>query len=190
VDLTWSYASALTAFDARANVPVDGLIVPTVCGTNPGPTSTLTFQVFAETIFGGRSSLILLTSYQTIFLMFTAENIFVTGNMDVIGHGTQARRSLSLRQTTPPGRALSPSLQIRSSSTSTSRSTGRISFESRTPTVKRRPRPRVRGYQVQYPECGCCGTWSALLCLHRSIIFRLSVGNSGFHFRSTSLFCP
>ena len=90
VDLTWSYASALTAFDARADVPVDswgadGLIVPTVCGTNPGPTSTLAFQVFAETIFGGRSSLILLTPYQTIFLMFTAENVFVTGDMDVIG---------------------------------------------------------------------------------------------------------
>ena len=63
VDLTWSYASALTAFDARADVPVeswgaDGLVVPMVCGTNPGPMSTLTFQVHAETIFGGKSSYI------------------------------------------------------------------------------------------------------------------------------------
>ena len=53
VDLTWSSASALvTVFDARANVPVerwdaDDLVVPTVCGTNPGPTLTLTFQVYA-----------------------------------------------------------------------------------------------------------------------------------------------
>ena len=71
VDLTWSYASALTAFDARANVPVEswgaaGLVVPSVCNTNPGPTSTLTFEVHAETIFGGRSSSIPRISYQTI----------------------------------------------------------------------------------------------------------------------------
>ena len=66
-DLTWSYASALTAFDARANAPVEswgarGLKVPTVCGTNPAPTSTLTFEVTAETIPGGKSSYIRLTS--------------------------------------------------------------------------------------------------------------------------------
>jgi len=59
-DLTWSYASALTAFDARANAPVeswgaDGLVVPAVCGIQPS-TSTLTFQVHAETIHGGKSS--------------------------------------------------------------------------------------------------------------------------------------
>ena len=86
VDLTWSYASALTAFDARADVSVeswgaDGLVVPTVCGTNPGPTSTLTFQVYAETVFGGKSSYITLISC----LIFATENVFVTGSMDVIG---------------------------------------------------------------------------------------------------------
>jgi glucoamylase len=72
VDLTWSYASALTAFDARANVPVEswgaeGLVVPTVCSINPGPTSTLTFQVYAETVWGGESSFLPLNSYQTIY---------------------------------------------------------------------------------------------------------------------------
>ena len=69
VDLTWSYASALTVFDARANVAVeswgaDGLVVPSICRINPGPTSTLTFQVHAETIFGGRSHSI---SYKTTY---------------------------------------------------------------------------------------------------------------------------
>jgi len=54
-------------FDARANAPVeswgaDGLVVPAVCGTNPGPTSTLTFQLHAETILGGKSSYLALTS--------------------------------------------------------------------------------------------------------------------------------
>ena len=59
VDLTWSSASGLTAIDARANFPVerwgaDGLVVPMVCSTDLGPalTPTLTFQVYAETIFG------------------------------------------------------------------------------------------------------------------------------------------
>jgi glucoamylase len=72
VDLTWSYASALTAIDARANVPVEswgagGLAVPTVCGTNPGPMSTLTFEVHAETIFGGGSLFLSLDSYQSMY---------------------------------------------------------------------------------------------------------------------------
>jgi len=76
VDLTWSYASALTAFDARANVPVEswgaeGLVVPTVCSRNPGPTSILTFQVYAETVWG--------------------ENVFVTGDMDAIGSWNPAK---------------------------------------------------------------------------------------------------
>jgi len=72
VDLTWSYASALTTFDARANVPVEswgaeGLVVPSVCHTNPGPMSKLTFQVHAETVFGGKALIISLISYQTIY---------------------------------------------------------------------------------------------------------------------------
>jgi len=58
-DLTWSYASALTAFDARANAPVeswgaDGLVVPAVCGTIPWG-SAVSFEVHAQTIFGGTS---------------------------------------------------------------------------------------------------------------------------------------
>jgi len=63
-DLTWSYASALTAFDARANAPVeswgaDGLVVPAICGTQG--TSTLTFQVRAITQPLGKSSSLSLT---------------------------------------------------------------------------------------------------------------------------------
>ena len=59
-DLTWSYASAPTAFDAKGKAPVenwgtDGLVVPTLCGTSPDSTSTLTFEVYAETISVSKS---------------------------------------------------------------------------------------------------------------------------------------
>lgn len=58
VDLTWSYASALTAFSARGGkTPVSwgasGLTVPTTCQSNIGPTVTVTFNVQATTVFGG-----------------------------------------------------------------------------------------------------------------------------------------
>ena len=85
-DLTLSCASALTAFDARANTPVKGwvavgLVVPTVCGTNAGPTSTLTFQVYAETISVGKPFM-----YPChLILTFAVVNVFVTGDMDAIG---------------------------------------------------------------------------------------------------------
>jgi len=63
VDLTWSYASALTAFAARKGVApaswgAQGLVVPTVCNRNPGPTVQVTFNVVATTQFGGLSSLL------------------------------------------------------------------------------------------------------------------------------------
>ncbi|CAA7262982.1 unnamed protein product [Cyclocybe aegerita] len=69
VDLTWSYASALTAFAARDGVVpaswgASGLIVPTVCNSNTGPTVEVTFNVFATTQFG--------------------ENIFLTGSLDAL----------------------------------------------------------------------------------------------------------
>ncbi|TFK40744.1 glucoamylase [Crucibulum laeve] len=69
VDLTWSYAAALTAFDARKGVvPVSwgakGLVVPTTCSLNTGPTVQVTFNVVATTQLG--------------------ENIFLTGSVDAL----------------------------------------------------------------------------------------------------------
>jgi glucoamylase len=63
VDLTWSYASALTAFAARSGiVPASwgakGLVVPPVCNSNTGPIVLVTFNVAATTQFGGLSSLL------------------------------------------------------------------------------------------------------------------------------------
>ncbi|KAL0577741.1 glycoside hydrolase 15 protein [Marasmius crinis-equi] len=77
-DLTWSYASALTAFGARAGqTPASwgakGLTVPTTCSGNTGGggggggggnTVAVTFNVHAETTFG--------------------ENIFLTGSVDAL----------------------------------------------------------------------------------------------------------
>ena len=58
VDLTWSYASALTAFAAKEGVVpaswgAKGLAVPSVCGTNTGPIAQVTFNVYATTQSGG-----------------------------------------------------------------------------------------------------------------------------------------
>ena len=58
-DLTWSYASALTAFAARdgyrpASWGAKKLTVPSVCGTNPGPTASVTFNIKATTEWGGK----------------------------------------------------------------------------------------------------------------------------------------
>ena len=57
-DLTWSYASALTAFAARDGfIPpswgASGLTVPSSCTANPGPTVSVTFSVQATTAWGG-----------------------------------------------------------------------------------------------------------------------------------------
>ena len=57
-DLTWSYASALTAFAARDGfVPpswgASGLIVPSSCSANSGPTVSVNFNVYATTVIGG-----------------------------------------------------------------------------------------------------------------------------------------
>ena len=61
VDLTWSYAAALTAFAARDGfVPASwgaaGLTVPSVCstgGSGSGGTVAVTFNVQATTVWGG-----------------------------------------------------------------------------------------------------------------------------------------
>jgi glucoamylase len=56
-DLTWSYASLLTAAAAyagtTANWGAKGLIVPTTCVPNPGPQVSVTFNVNATTQLGG-----------------------------------------------------------------------------------------------------------------------------------------
>lgn len=59
MDLTWSYASALTVFNARKGVSsaswgAKGLTVPSgKCQGNPGPTVQVTFNVIATTQSGG-----------------------------------------------------------------------------------------------------------------------------------------
>lgn len=65
VDLTWSYASALTAFAARdgktyASWGAAGLTVPSTCssggsGGGSGDTVAVTFNVDATTTFGGKN---------------------------------------------------------------------------------------------------------------------------------------
>ncbi|EJD01169.1 glucoamylase [Fomitiporia mediterranea MF3/22] len=74
VDLTWSYAAALTAFAARDGfVPASwgaaGLTVPSTCSTSgsgpgSGGTVAVTFNVQATTVFG--------------------ENIYITGSVDAL----------------------------------------------------------------------------------------------------------
>jgi glucoamylase len=60
IDLTWSYASALTAFAARAGtVPASwgasGLHAPTACSFGPQPVQIpVTFDVNATTVAGGK----------------------------------------------------------------------------------------------------------------------------------------
>lgn len=65
VDLTWSYASALTAFEARNNTGfaswgAKGLT--TTCsggsGGSSGSTVAVTFNVDATTVYGGKSHLL------------------------------------------------------------------------------------------------------------------------------------
>lgn len=63
VDLTWSYASAVTAFAARSGATqtwgAAGLTVPSTCssggsGGSSGDTIAVTFNVNADTVFGGQ----------------------------------------------------------------------------------------------------------------------------------------
>jgi glucoamylase len=63
VDLTWSYASALTAFGARGGLSspswgAKGLTVPATCSSNSGggsgDTVAVTFNVQATTVWGGK----------------------------------------------------------------------------------------------------------------------------------------
>ncbi|KAH8828103.1 glucoamylase [Flagelloscypha sp. PMI_526] len=68
VDLTWSYAAALTAFNRRASLlgpswGASGLTVPTTCGGGGGGTVAVTFNVQA-----------------------TTENIYITGSVDALAN--------------------------------------------------------------------------------------------------------
>ncbi|KAI0304306.1 glucoamylase [Multifurca ochricompacta] len=68
-DLTWSYASVLTASAAHAGLTpaswgASGLTVPGSCVSNPGPQASVTFNVQATTQFG--------------------ENIFLSGSVDAL----------------------------------------------------------------------------------------------------------
>jgi len=70
-DLTWSYASALTAFAARDGfIPpswgASGLTVPSSCTPNPGPTVSVSFNVQATTVIG--------------------ENVFLAGSVPELGN--------------------------------------------------------------------------------------------------------
>ncbi|GJE98974.1 glycoside hydrolase family 15 protein [Phanerochaete sordida] len=69
VDLTWSYASALTAFAARTGFAApgwgaQGLTVPATCSGNAGPSVAVTFNVQATTVLG--------------------ENIYLTGSVNAL----------------------------------------------------------------------------------------------------------
>jgi len=68
-DLTWSYASTLTAFAARrgavpASWGANGLVVPSTCSPYAGPTVQVTFNIYAETQFG--------------------ENVYITGSINAL----------------------------------------------------------------------------------------------------------
>ena len=90
VDLTWSYASALTAFAARKGISppswgAKGLTVPSVCVPNTGPTVQATFKVVATTQLGGELPWFLMSlDDRGVLIERSAENIFLTGNLDAL----------------------------------------------------------------------------------------------------------
>jgi glucoamylase len=90
-DLTWSYAAALTAFQARSGfVPASwgakGLALPSSCqsgGGSPGSgTVAVTFNEYATTVYGGMSSRICARFSEKP--TFDAENIYLTGSVDAL----------------------------------------------------------------------------------------------------------
>jgi glucoamylase len=92
-DLTWSYASALTAFAARGGFKppswgAAGLIVPSTCSPNPGPTVSVTFNVQATTNLGGGSKLFPLAYPNSTRSLCTipTENIFLVGSVPELGN--------------------------------------------------------------------------------------------------------
>jgi glucoamylase len=91
VDLTWSYASALTAFAARQGISpaswgAAGLVVPSgTCQGNTGPTVQATFNVVATTQLGGTPLHSLLTSHREFHTYKNlVENIFLAGSLGAL----------------------------------------------------------------------------------------------------------
>jgi glucoamylase len=87
-DLTWSYASVLTAGDSFAGVrPVNwgakGLVVPSTCTPNPGPKVHVTFDVRKLTNFGGKKAhqrcCVDLAS-----MILSIENVYIAGSVDAL----------------------------------------------------------------------------------------------------------
>ncbi|KAI0064139.1 glucoamylase [Artomyces pyxidatus] len=87
VDLTWSYASALTAFGARAGTKTaswgaKGVTVPSQCTGNAGPSVSVTFNVQATTQVG--------------------ESIYLAGSVDALQNwSTEYALLLSAGETYP-----------------------------------------------------------------------------------------
>lgn len=92
VDLTWSYASALTAFEARngtkfASWGAAGLTVPSTCSTggggSSGSTVAVTFNVDATTTYG-RKYCSFLSGALRLQIQRYPENIYITGSVDAL----------------------------------------------------------------------------------------------------------
>ncbi|TFY52909.1 hypothetical protein EVG20_g10351 [Dentipellis fragilis] len=96
VDLTWSYASALTAFGARAGTTTaswgaKGLVVPSTCssggggggggGGGSGNTVSVTFNVQATTVFGGACLMCVFAAGWCWTGWDGTENIYLTGSV-------------------------------------------------------------------------------------------------------------
>ena len=90
-DLTWSYASVLTAASARAGSNhaswgAQGLAVPSICVPNPGAQVFVTFNMNATTKFGGTCIPGTRCLYQVGYRPVTMyiENIFLAGSVDAL----------------------------------------------------------------------------------------------------------
>ena len=89
--MTWSYASALTAFSARrGTVPAswgaNGLVVPPTCSANLGPTVQVTFNVAATTQFGGAYPFLKFYSNVVLIckILLKKEDVYLTGSIDAL----------------------------------------------------------------------------------------------------------
>jgi glucoamylase len=84
-DLTWSYASALTAFQARAGsvVPASwgasGLTLPSTCssGGSGGNTVAVTFNEYATTVYGGMHERVM-TSHNLTWALLLIQRISIS----------------------------------------------------------------------------------------------------------------
>lgn len=113
VDLTWSYAAALTGFAARSGSNTEswgaaGLSVPSTCSGNSGPTVEVTFNVDATTVFGGESSRssanVLLGGWMAYYVVFVIQRTSTSpAQLLRLRHGRPITLSCYLPQTTLSG---------------------------------------------------------------------------------------